>query len=64
MGSCTERDRLIVEWYEAVVKLASHISQLRMGRENANEYQTTDLARQAAEKSATLSTAHRAEHGC
>jgi len=65
MRDCPQRERLIFEWYEAVMNLASYINHLRMGGGNfAYEYQTTELARQAAEKAATLLTAHRTEHGC
>jgi hypothetical protein len=68
MPTCPDRQQLIVEWRDAVLKFSDNVKRLAQCTKNGDgfmdQFQATDLARQHAENSHRMLSQHRAEHGC
>lgn len=68
MAICPDREHLIIEWREAVLKFSDNVKRLADCTGNGDgfmdQFQTTDLARQHCEGVHKILARHRADHGC
>ena len=68
MPTCSDRERLIVEYNEAVQKLSESVNRLKAcngdGHGFAEAHRATEKARLHAENTRMMLELHRAEHGC
>ena len=68
MRDCVQRDQLIGEWHEAILKLANQLSQLSKcsgdAAKFAKQHNATEHARLHAENARMMLELHRKDHGC
>jgi len=70
MPQCPDRQQLIIEWRESVLKFSDHVKRLAecTGTANGNrfldQFHVTDLARKNCEDVHHALKQHRDEHGC
>jgi hypothetical protein len=69
MRDCTQRDQLVREWNETVLKLSKAVSRLKAcNGDNRNrfakQFEETELTRQDAENARIILGIHRSDHGC
>ena len=67
MPDCPDRNRIIVEWRESVVKFADQVKRLAACTGNRDgfveQFHITDLARLECDQARLVLEQHRADHG-
>ena len=68
MPDCPDRNRIIIEWRESVVKFADHVKRLVECTGNRDDFveqlNLTELARVQCDHARLVLEHHRIDHGC